>query len=276
MTNKTTNTPPFRVKCVKPLKVKCVDDDYAHLTIGKEYDVIEVDDGFYKVENDFGGFWWYCDNRFEIVETSVTNAKVKKEFSVGDKVVINKISDDFVSDVDDSVKVGDVATVIKVSGCNLELSNANWEQGWWFSKDDVSLVADNNPLDYKSRDYHILSHQEVVQAVIDDKELEIQYKDGTWDRVSPMKTTLHQLTTLNFRLKPSLEEKRKAVIKKLLETKVAVLCKCWDEDDVDYIGKVFVAVTNVDDDYTYPYMNNELAYQNAFAINDNGNEITNV
>ena len=37
----------------------------------------------------------------------------------------------------------------------------------------------------------------------------------------PTNTTLHQLTTLNFRLKKSLEDKRKAVIKKLLESKVA-------------------------------------------------------
>ena len=34
MTNEMTNNTPF--------KVKCVDDDYAHLTIGKEYDVIGV------------------------------------------------------------------------------------------------------------------------------------------------------------------------------------------------------------------------------------------
>ena len=121
---------------------------------------------------------------------------------------------------------------------------------------------------------HLLSPQEVVQATLDGKELEIQYTDGTWDSMLPRATTLHHLTLLNFRLKPSLEDKRKAVIKKLLTTKVAVLCKCWDGDVV--IREVIVAITKIDDGCTYPYMNNCLAYENAFAIDDNGNEITNV
>lgn len=256
MTNEMTNNTPF--------KVKCVDDDFAHLTIGKEYDVIGNDDGFYQVKNDFGDFEWYCDNRFEIVDPF---PKGKQEFSVGDKVVINKISDDYVYSNDKNVKVGDTASVVRVSGCDLELSNTNWEHSWWFSKDDVSVVGDN------SLDYHLLSHQEVIQAVIDGKQLEIQYTDGTWNAVLPINTTLHQLTTLNFRLKLSLEDKRKAVIKKLLTTKVAVLCKCWDDDG---IGETIVAITRIDDDYTYPYMNNWLAYKNAYAIDDSGNEITNV
>ena len=254
-----------------PFKVKCVDDGDVCLTNGKEYDVLRYEDGCYEVKNDFGYTWWYHHTRFEIIETPI---KDKQEFSVGDKVVINKISDDYVSLKDKNVKEGDIATVIKVSGCDLELSNANWKNNWWFSKDNVSLVADNSPLNDKSRDYHILSHQEVIQAVIDGKELEIQYKDGTWDSMSPVNTTLHQLTTLNFRLKSSLEEKRKAVIKKLLTTKVAVLCKCWDDDIV--IRDVIVAITRIDDDCTYLYMNNCLAYQNAYAIDDSGNEITNV
>ena len=254
-----------------PFKVKCVDDDYAHLTIGKEYDVVGNDDGFYQVKNDFGDFGWYCDNRFEIVETP---PKGKQEFSVGDKVVINKIPDYYIPLKD--VKVGDIATVTWIGNhgdYDVRLTNPNWLNSWCFSKTDVSLVADNNLLNDKSQDYHILSHQEVVQAVIDGKEIEIQYTDGTWDTVLPINTTLHQLTTLNFRLKTSLGDKRKTVIKKLLTTKVAVLCKCWDDDD---IGEEIVAITDVNDDYTYPYMNNELAYKYAFAIHDNGNEITNV
>ena len=91
----------------------------------------------------------------------------------------------------------------------------------------------------------------------------------------PRATTLRHLTLLNFRLKPEtpLEDKRKAVIKKLLENKVAVLCKCWDNDDSN---SVIVAITSIDDDYTYPYMNNCLVYKYAYAIHDNGDEITNV
>lgn len=251
-----------------PFKVKCIDNDYAHLTIGKEYNAVEDDCDFYAVTNDDGKLEYYVQERFEIVETPT---KGEHKFSVGDKVEINKISDNYVAFKDENVKVGDTATVVKVSRYDVELSNPNWKNAWWFYKNDVSLVVDNNPLGE-----NLLSHQEVIQAVIDGKEVEIQYTDGTWARVLPMRTTLHQLTTFKFRLKPSLEDKRKFIIKKLLTTKVAVLCKCWDDDDVDYIGKVFVAVTSVDDDYTYPYMNNELAYKHAYAIDDNGNEITNV
>ena len=200
-----------------PFKVKCTDNDCANLTVGKEYTVVEIDVCFYKVKNDSGEFWWYYDSRFQIVETP----KDKQEFSVGDKVVINKISDYYVSLKDKNVKVGNVATVENILDSNVELSNPNWRNAWWFSKADVSLANGT------------LSPQEVVQATLDGKELEIQYTDGTWDSMLPRATTLHHLTLLNFRLKPEtpLEDKRKAVIKKLLENKVAVLCKCWDNDD---------------------------------------------
>ena len=254
-----------------PFKVKCVDKDGdVCLTTGKDYNVLRYEDGYYEVKNDVGYTWWYHHTRFEVV----TTPKDKQEFSVGDKVVINKIPDYYIPLKD--VKVGDIATVTWVGNQDfygIRLTNPNWLNSWCFSKTDVSLVADNNPPNDKSRDYHILSHQEVIQAVIDGKELEIQYTDGTWDAVSPINTTLHQLTTLNFRLKPSLEDKRKAVIKKLLTTKVAVLCKCWDDDD---IGEDIVAITNVDEDYTYPYISHNGGYKNAFVIDDNGNEITNV
>ena len=257
--NEITNKPLF--------KVKCVDDNSSNLTFCKEYMVVGSGNGFYTIENDIGLLQSYYQYKFEIVETPI---KDKQWFSVGDKVVINKISSGFVSDVDDGVKVGDVATVEAV-GClakyDVCLSNPNWVQDWWFYKADVSLVGGD-----KSQDYRTLSHQEVIQAIIDGKELEMQYKTGKWVNVIPTHTTLYQLTTLNFRLKQSLGDKRKAVIKKLLESKVAVLCKCWD---VDGIGETIVAITRIDDDYTY-YTNNRLVYKNAYAIDDNGNEITNV
>lgn len=139
-----------------PFKVKCVDDDSSSLTLGKEYEVITVEGGFYKVRNDCGITWWYYDSRFEMVETPL---KDKQKFSVGDKVVINKISDYFVSDVDDNVKAGDTATVTWIENngdYDIRLTNPNWKNAWWFSKADVSLVADNNLLNDKSQDYHIL------------------------------------------------------------------------------------------------------------------------
>ena len=255
MNNEMINKPPFKVKCIY------IDNDC--LTVGKEYNVVEIDEGFYKVKNDSGEFWWYYNNRFQIVETP----KDKQEFSVGDKVVINKVSDWYVSSADNSVKVGDIATVTLIASggeYDVRLTNPNWECGWWFSKDDVSLAN------------RTLYPQEVVQATLDGKELEIQYTNGTWDSMLPRATTLHHLTLLNFRLKPEtpLEDKRKAVIKKLLENKVAVLCKCWDTDNSN---SAVEAITSIDDDYTYPYMNNCLtSYKYAYAIHDNGDEITNV
>ena len=248
MSNEMINKPPF--------KVKCIESPYPYLTVGKEYDVVEIDEGFYKVKNDSGEFWWHCNNRFQIVETP----KDKQEFSVGDKVVINKISSGYVPSVDKNVKAGNVATAENILGSDVELSNPNWRNTWWFSKSDVSLANGT------------LSPQEVVQAILDGKDVEFQYTDGTWTRALPINTTPHQLTTLNFRLKPSLEDKRKVVIKKLLENKVAVLCKCWDDDS----NSVIVAITSIDDDETYHYMNNCLAYKYAYAIHDNGNEIINV
>lgn len=152
MNNEMINKPPFKVKCTY------IDNDC--LTVGKEYNVVEVDEGFYKVKNDSGEFWWYHNGRFEIVETP---PKDKQEFSVGDKVVINKISDWYVSSADKNVKVGDIATVTLITSCceyDVCLTNPNWEYGWWFSKSDVSLAVDNR------LDYHLLSPQEVVQAAL--------------------------------------------------------------------------------------------------------------
>ena len=87
-------------------KVKCIDDNICSLTLGKEYVVVEVVGYSYTIENDIGELQSYIQERFEIVDLP---SKDKQEFYVGDKVVVNKISDDFVSDNDD-VKVGDVAT----------------------------------------------------------------------------------------------------------------------------------------------------------------------
>ena len=208
MNNEMTNKPPFKVKCI---------DGSSGLTLGKEYDVVGVEVYFYTIENDNGALQSYFQERFEIVETPI---KDKQEFSVGDKVVINKISSVIVINNDKNVKVGDIATVVRVGNSDIEVSNQKWLKDWWFYKTEVSFL--DNTLDN-----NLLSHQEVVQAIIDGKELEMQYKTGKWANVIPTKTTLHQLANLNFRLKTSLEDKRKAVIKKLLESKVAVLCKCF-------------------------------------------------
>ena len=254
MTNKTTNTPPFKVKCV---------DASDRLTLGKEYAVVGSGNGYYTIENDIGLLQSYFKERFEILDRE-SKPKDKQEYlKVGDKIIV--VAESF-----GYFNLNDILEVVKVDKDDSTATYlaSNGSETHWVCNDVIAPYVDDNSLDN-----NFLSHQEVVQAVIDGKELEMQYKTGTWVNVIPTNTTLHQLTILNFRLKPSLEDKRKAVIKKLLESKVAVLCKCWGDDD---IGEDIVAITKVDDDFVYSYMNNDILYQNAYAIDDNGNEITNV
>ena len=76
-----------------PFKVKCVDATYhSRLTEGEQYEVehiaYEIGAEYYQVRNDKGVLEFCDSSRFEIVE----NPKDKQEFSVGDKVVINKVS----------------------------------------------------------------------------------------------------------------------------------------------------------------------------------------
>ena len=54
-------------------KVKCTDNDITYLTVGKEYDVVEVDECFYKIKNDDDRYVWYYDSRFEVFENRVWN-----------------------------------------------------------------------------------------------------------------------------------------------------------------------------------------------------------
>ena len=182
--------------------------------------------------------------------------------NVGDKIIVVDSLGHF--------NLNDILEVVEVDKDNSRATYlvSNGSEIHWVCNDVIAPYVDDNSLDN-----NLLSHQEVVQAVIDGMELEMQYKTGTWVNVIPMNTTLHQLANLNFRLKQSLEDKRKAVIKKLLESKVAVLCKCWDDDDSN---SAIVAVTSIDDDFVHPYFTDNIAYKNAYIIDDNGNEITNV
>ena len=103
-------------------KVKCIYIDNDCLTVGKEYDVIEVGDGFYKVKNDSGEFWWYHDNRFETIGRE-SNPKDKQEFSVGDNVTVNKISDDYVPLKDKLIDCCDVMIVYVPNDCESNSKN---------------------------------------------------------------------------------------------------------------------------------------------------------
>ena len=93
------------------------------------------------------------------MNNEMTNKPTFKEhkFSVGDKVVINKISDNYATFTDRNIKVDDTATVVKVSRYYVELSNPNWKNAWWFYENDISLADGEN----------LLSHQEAIQAIVD-------------------------------------------------------------------------------------------------------------
>ena len=80
MTNKTTNTPPF--------KVKCTDIESLYLTVDKEYDVVEVDEGFYKVRNDCGITQWYYDSRFEVVTTKKMPQDAQIKYILEDLMIV--------------------------------------------------------------------------------------------------------------------------------------------------------------------------------------------
>ena len=249
--NEITNKPLFKVKCIA---------GSGSLTFGKEYAVVGCFNGYYTIENDIGALQSYYQYKFEIVDLP---SKDNQEYlKVGDKIIV--VAESF-----GYFNLNDILEVVKVDKDDSTATYlaSNGSEIHWVCNDVIAPYVDDNSLDNNQ-----LSHQEVIQAIIDGKELEMQYKTGKWVNVIPTNTTLHQLTALNFRLKQSLGDKRKAVIKKLLESKVAVLCKCWD---VDGIGETIVAITRIDDDYTY-YTNNRLVYKNAYAIDDNGNEITNV
>lgn len=182
--------------------------------------------------------------------------------NVGDKIIV-------VSDSCGYFNLNDILEVVEVDKDDSVATYlvSDGSKNRWVRNDDITPYVDDNSLDN-----NLLSHQEVVQAVIDGKELEMQYKTGKWGNVIPTKTTLHQLTTLNFRLKTSLEDKRKAVIKKLLESKVAVLCKCWDCDER---LATIQAVTGVEVG-SFPYVTDNDKYGYGYAIDNRGNEITDV
>lgn len=82
----------------------------------------------------------------------------------------------------------------------------------------------------------------------------------------------HMTLIEKFRLVKSTEGKRKDVIKKLLESKVAVLCKCWDCDER---LATIQAVTGFQVG-SYPYITDNDKYGYGYAIDNRGNEITGV
>ena len=115
---------------------------------------------------------------------------------------------------------------------------------------------------------------EEVKEKIDGEKLE--FYNSLEDSWKPIEHTgdlsVGFIITKKFRLVKSIEDKRKEVIEKLLESKVAVLCKCWDCDER---LATIQAVTGVQVG-SYPYITDNDKYGYGYAIDNRGNEITDV
>ena len=115
---------------------------------------------------------------------------------------------------------------------------------------------------------------EVVKAILYGEKLEFYNSfDDSWEPIERAgDRSVWFIITNKFRLVKSIEDKRKEVIKKLLESKVAVLCKCWDCDER---LATIQAVTGVQVG-NYPYITDNDKYGYGYAIDNRGNEITDV
>ena len=119
---------------------------------------------------------------------------------------------------------------------------------------------------------------EVFKAILDGKKLEFYDSfTGSWKPVNYHKDiSVSFIITNKFRFAKSIEDKRKEVISKLLANNVAVLCKCWHCDDIggDRLSTI-QAVTEIQVG-NYPYITGNDSYKYGCAIDNNGNEITDV
>ena len=115
---------------------------------------------------------------------------------------------------------------------------------------------------------------EVVKAILEGEKLEFYNSfDDSWKPIEHTEyVSVGFIITKKFRLVKSIEDKRKEVIKKLLESEVAVLCKCWDCDER---LATIQAVTGVQVG-SYPYITDNDKYGYGYAIDNRGNEITDV
>ena len=115
---------------------------------------------------------------------------------------------------------------------------------------------------------------EVSKAILDGEKLEFyDLLDDSWEPVEhPKDISVGYIKSVKLRIAKSIEDKRKEVIKKLLADKVAVLCKCWDCDER---LATIQAVTGVQVG-SYPYITDNDRYGYGYAIDNRGNEITEV
>ena len=115
---------------------------------------------------------------------------------------------------------------------------------------------------------------EVFKAILDGKKLEFYDSfTGSWKPVNYHKDiSVSFIITNKFRFAKSIEDKRKEVISKLLANNVAVLCKCWH--CYERLATI-QAVTEIKVG-DYPYITDNDSYGYGYAIDNNGNEITDV
>ena len=203
----------LKVNSVRCIKTKVQED----LVEGEIYKVEGFNDETIKIVDRNGYSSWHNKNLFEPVPNNDIN-------------------------LDELVKHLEVGRSWKEIGCNHVVTITEIESGFANNimvefKSDCCLSS--SPLRMFLKDFTPVPNNDVSKS---DNEIDISlnsvddvnttFKVG--DRVYKYGETDVKTVLEVFELPPKetpLEDKRKAVIKKLLENKVVVLCKCWDDDN---------------------------------------------
>ena len=196
---------------VAHFKVKCVDNDNAHLTLGKEYEVLGVEDfedvAFYAIENDDGILQSYFQYRFDTVENT-PKEKQQDYIVVGSKVWV----------VDNgNVTVDTIVEVWIGHRYCYETERASYD------KDGFVLTGD-----YSSARIFLINET-------NQKALQVVYPQLTFE--------IHK--------EKSLAEKRYDVIKKLYDNGKVVAIKYGDkEGDLCRVG-ILTVLKPLEDEFPY-------------------------
>lgn len=150
----------------------------------------------------------------------------------------------------------------------------NEDKDWDCPEAEYSKEYRYNFKDSSENDLSSLSLITLMKAIINKQPLEV-YEYNEWADVKDIcdqKISYLLTKPLRVKVKLSIKDKRKALIEKLLENKIAVLCKCWNDEKHVSIQAV-VKVVNAETYYPYR-TTSKVIFKYACAIDDNGNEIT--
>lgn len=133
-------------------KVKSINSDSIDLTYNEIYDVFIDNDGDEFIIDDvgdkrYGGIDDKCYYELidDTVDTNNTTDETEIKFKVGDKV--KAVNIDYISQYTDSVKVGNIGTVINIKKEGAENYQVDFKETdeycWWFTDNCIELVGDD-------------------------------------------------------------------------------------------------------------------------------------